>query len=184
MTAKISRRLHLVIPITQEGKTLYAHSTPIGAETFDMFFLPIAKTFSAIYTEGLGVIAGPRVAAKLLRRVAESLNQWDEVNTGLVAEIKRLTNVFAPSDTGWKMYPLDDAIRTNIIDKEDGAEVENAIVFFTLAWHMHNRNDREPVIRDAAILWGARTESLNCTDFRDSLQISTNVEPIGKKLAS
>lgn len=183
MTPKVNRKLHLVLPIAQEGRTLYVHSTPIASETFDAFFLPIAKTFSAIYTEGLGVIAGPRVAAKLLRRVSESLNQWDEVNTGLLAEIKRLTNVFSPSDTGWKMIPLDDAARTNVIDKDDVAEVENAIVFFTLAWHMHNKRDREPVVKDAAVLWGARTEYLNCTDFRDSLPISTNIEPIGKRTA-
>ena len=67
---KINRKLHLVIPIEQGNKTLYAHSTPVEAETFDNFFLPIAKTFSAIYSEGLGVIAGPRIAAKLLRRVS------------------------------------------------------------------------------------------------------------------
>jgi len=182
MTLKINRKLHLVIPVEQGDKTLYVHSTPVGTETFDMFYLPIAKTFSAIYTEGLGMVAGPRIAAKLLRTVSESLNRWEEVQKGLVAEINRLTNVFSPTDTGWKMIPLDDAIRTNVIDAEDTAEVENAIVFFTLVSLMHNKTEREIVIQGAVKLWGARAELLNCTAFRDSLPILTNSGSIGLKV--
>jgi len=181
MTVKINRKLHLVIPIEQGERTLYAHSTPVETETFDTFFLPIAKTFSAIYTEGLGVIAGPRIAAKMLKQVSESINQWDEVKTGFLAEIRRLTNVFAPTDTGWSMIPLDEAINKKVIDKDDASEVENAIVFFTLSWLMHKKTDREKILHDAAALWGARVEYLSCTEFRDSLPILTAKDSSGKK---
>lgn len=183
MTAKISRTLHLVIPIEQGDKTLFAHSTPIATETFDAYFLPIAKTFAAIYTEGLGVISGPRVAAKILKTVAESLGQWDEVKQGLMAEIRRLTSVFAPTDKGWDMIPLEEAINKQIIDTDDASEVDNAIVFFTLVWHMHKRTDRAEVISGMASLWGARSESLNSTEFLASLQTSTAAAATGKSAA-
>lgn len=173
MTLKVNRQLHLVIPITQGEKTLFVHSTPVSSEQFDTFFLVIAKTFSAIYAEGLGAVAGPRVAAKLLRRVAESLGEWEDVKVGLVDEIRRMTNVFAPTDKGWQMIPLDDAVTSKLIDKEDASEVENAIVFFTVTWLMHKRTDREEVVTAAASLWGARIDSLSCTAFLDSLRTST-----------
>ncbi len=183
MTVRINRKLHLVIPIEQGDKTLYAHATPVETEVFDTYFLPIAKTFSSIYTEGLGAVAGPRVAAKMLKQVSEALGQWDDVKQGFMAEIRRLCNVFAPTDSGWSMIPLEEAISKKIIDKGDASEVENAIVFFTLTWLMHKKTDRERIISDAAGLWGARIESLNCTEFRDSLQMLIAKDNSGKAAA-
>ena len=61
----INRKLNLVIPIERaDGSQIFTHSTPISAEVFDKYFLVIAKTFSAIYSEGLGPLGGPRVAAR------------------------------------------------------------------------------------------------------------------------
>ncbi|MGH8321582.1 MAG: hypothetical protein ACRESI_06480 [Gammaproteobacteria bacterium] len=181
--AEISRRLHLVIPIQLTKSTLYAHITPIDTTTFDTFFLPIAKTFSRIYTEGLGIVAGPRVASKLLKLVAEDLGTWEQVRSGLVAEIRRLTNILCLETAGWKLYPFEDAVRNKIIDAEDASEVENAAVFFTLISHMHKRNERELIMTPVAALWGARVELLNCTEYQSSLPTSTSVESIGKKTA-
>lgn len=192
MTAKINRKLYLVVPIQQGERTLYAHSAPIASETFDAYFLVLAKTFAAIYAEGLGVMAGPRVAARLLRSVAESIGQWEAsdkqpgantVKDGLMRDIRQRTNIFAPTDHGWDMIPLEEAIKKGVIDQEDASEVDNAIVFFTVAWHMHKRTDREEVLSSAALLWGAQLESLGATDFQTSLGTSTTDAGTGKSAA-
>ena len=55
---KINRALNLVIPIDSEKGQLFVHSTPISREIFEQYFLVISKTFAAIFSEGLGAIAG------------------------------------------------------------------------------------------------------------------------------
>lgn len=190
MTPKINRRLHLVIPVEQEGRTLYVHSTPLGAEVFDSFFLPLAKTFAAINGEGLGVLAGPRVAAHVLKAVSTRLGIWESddpadatVKIGVMAEIRRLTNVFVPGLTGWQMLPLDTVVSNKTIDAEDASEVENIITFFTVIWLMHKKGVREQVMTGAAELWGGQLTSSSCTAFRDSLPTSTPGENTGATTA-
>jgi hypothetical protein len=191
MTPKVNRKLHLVIPVERGDVTVYVHSTPVGREQFDTFYLPIAKTFAAINGEGLGVLAGPRVAAKLLKSVSERLGIWESdepqaftVKTGLVAEIRRLTNILAPSDNGWVLTPLDDAVKANLLDEEDAAEVENIITFFTVNWLMHSKSVRESVMTSAAELWGGQLTSSSCTEYRASLQTSTTAGSSGENKAS
>lgn len=180
MTPKIDRQLNLVIPIERgDGVRLYAHSTPIDLRIFDAHFAVIAKTFSEIYGEGLGLLAGPRVAAKILRRIAEGLNLWDtpagqpSIRRDLFEEIRRLTNVFAPGEKGWEMLPLDSAAKSGVLDEEDVSEVENFAVFFTVIWRMHKKSDRKVIMEAAALRWGGELTSSNCTAYRDSLPTST-----------
>lgn len=179
---KIDRRLNLVIPVDIENGTVYVHSTPIRQEVFDAYFMEIAKTFSAIYGEGLGMLAGPRVAANVLKKVATELNRWDGpagVERGLMAEIRRLSNVIAPSGNGWAPLPFDQAVKQGLLDAADVAEVENAIVFFTVVSFMHRRAEVREILEGAAQLWGAQVESSSVTEFTASLPISTPPENSG-----
>jgi hypothetical protein len=174
---RIDKRLNLVIPVERaDGAMIYVHSTPISVEVFDTYFLVIAKTFGAIYSEGLGVIAGPRVADKLLRKVAQDMGAWEGaggVRDGLVAEMRRLSNVLSPGAQGWEMLPFDDAKARGVIDAADAAEIEAAITFFTVASAMHRRTDQADILGSAMSLWGARIESLSCTELMNSLRTST-----------
>lgn len=179
MTPTLNRKLNLVIEVEQGDKTLFVHSTPIAREVFDTFFLVIAKTFAEIYEQGLGIKAGPKVAAKLLQKVATELGNWDStdanavtVKNGLVAEIKRLTNVFVPADKGWTLLPLEDAVRDGVIDVEDADDIENMLVFFTVISLMHKKGVREVILGGALTMWGGRLESSSCTEYRDSLPTS------------
>ena len=190
----LNQKLNLVIPIygppvvatdsvsgketTTDVISAYVHSAPISREVFDKFYLVIAKTFSAIYGEGLGYMAGPRVAAKLLRTVAEATGQLEEVQQGLIGEIRRLSNFIVP---GQSSIPLEDAARTKKISDEDLEEVDNAITFFTVASSMHRREELRMVMLGASRLWGARTTSSNCTEFAASLSTSTAAESTGEK---
>jgi hypothetical protein len=183
---KIDRKLNLVVPVERApGETVYVHAMPLGREVFERYFLVISKAFAAIYNEGLGFVAGPRVAAMLIRRVAEDLNVWDGpegVEAGLVAEMRRLSNVLAPSPKGWTQIPLQQAIDQGFIDEADASEVENAIAFFTVASAMHRRAELKDVLEGASKLWGAHVSSLNCTEYTASLPTSTEGETTGARV--
>lgn len=172
MTAKLDRRLRLVLPIERETGALYAHAEPLSAEQFHHYYLPLAKTFAKIYKENLGVVAGPRVAAMLLREVAAEMGRGEEVEASLIGELKRLTNVLGPTEKGWEAVPLEDAVRNNLIDADEASEVENAVCFFTLVWHMHRKAERAEIMASAAAIWDAQLTSSSCTDYIASLRTS------------
>lgn len=181
---KIDRQLNLVIPVERETGTLYVHSMPIGREVFERYFLVISKTFASIYSEGLNVMAGPRVAALMLRQTAETMGVWlgeDGVEAGLMAEIRRLSNVLTLGDNGWQMQPLQVALDRQVLDAEEVSEVENAIVFFTVASLMHHRSEREGVVTGAAKMWNAQISSQSIMELKASLQTLTETDNTGER---
>ena len=187
---KISRKLHLVIPVTRErdNAQLYIHSTPISAETFDLYWSVIGKAFAQIYGGGYGIASGPRIAHKMLRDIAKADGVWDGplgVERGLVGEIHRLTNVLVPAQKGaWDLMPFDDALQTKQIDATDVDQIEAALVFCTLATSMHRREDLPTILEGVTNFWGARTESLPCTEFLNSLRTSITDASSGAKAAA
>lgn len=182
---KIDRKLNIVVPVdTEDGKTVYVHSAPIGREVFETYFLPLSKTFAAIYAEGLGSIAGPRIASLMLKRVAGDMGVGEEVERGLLAEIRRLTNLVMQGEQGWETVPFQLAVDRKMLDADDMAEIENALVYFTVASSMHKRKDLGPILDGALKLWSGSTSSLDCTEFAASLTTSTKVAGTGKKPAA
>jgi hypothetical protein len=183
MAVRIDRRLNIVFPIERESGPIYVHATPISRETFERYFVPISKTFAAIYAEGLNVIAGPRIAALMLKRIATEMGTLDGptgVRRGLLLEMQRLANVVLPhpSGNGWGTMPLHDAIDRELLDEDDVAEVEGVLAFFTCVSAMHTRAQL-PAILAGMSLWQAQTSSLNSTEFANSLQTSTPAESSG-----
>lgn len=184
---RIDRKLNLVLPIERDGGTIYVHSTPIGREVFERYFLPISKAFTAIYAEGLGTTGGPRVAAMMLRKISEDMGQWEGaegVEAGLMNEIRRLSNVAVLGPGGWTQMPLQDAVDQDFFSEDERSEVENVLVFFMVASAMHLRKELDGVIAIASRLWQARAESRSFTDFRNSLPISTLVASPGETVTA
>lgn len=181
---KIDKRLNLVIPLEDDaGKPIFVHSTPIAREVFETYFEVISRTFGFIYTHGLGTIAGPRVAALTLRKIAQDAGQWDNdggVRDGLMVEIRRLTRLVVLTPAGWQTLPLEQALQQKYIDDDTAAEVENALVFFTVASWMHRKAELPAILTVTAGLWGARAESLNSTEFAASLKMSTETDNTGE----
>lgn len=174
---RIDKKLNLIIPITDENDNTvaYVHSTPISSDVFDTYFLPIAKAFSSIYSEGLGFAGGPRIADKMLRKVSQELGVWEGptgVQNGLIAEIHRLTNVLAVGKNGWEMLPYHVAKKT-VLNADDAAEIDAALVFFGLGSVMFRRAQVADLVGGAMKLWGAQIESLSCTEYMNSLRTST-----------
>lgn len=171
---KLDPKLNIVVPVETEGGTVYVHSMPIRREVFERFFEVIAKAFSDIYSGGTSyaLIAGTRVAALTIRKIAAERGEAEDVEKGLFAEIRRLTNVLTPGERGWETLPFDEATQRKVIDGDDVREVENALAFFMLESVMHGRVQSRVIIDEAAKLWGAQTTSLNCTEFCTSLPTS------------
>lgn len=191
---KIDRSLNLVIPIEREVGCIYIHSMPIPRVVFEQYFMPISKAFASIYSKGIGVLGGPRIAYLLLKQSAEDLGVWDGqgrselaeierngVKNGLINEIKRLTNVVAIGENGWETLQLDEALKKNLIDEEEEFEALNAIVFFTLNSAMHTRAILLGFLKMMNDSFGTQTTSSNCTEFARSLPTSTTQESSGEK---
>jgi len=172
---KIDRKLNLVLPIEREDEVLYVHAMPISQDVFETYFLPISKTFTAIYSEGLSVIAGPRVAALMLKQVSQAIGVWDGpggVQGGLMAEIRRLSNLVRPTDKGWETLPLYDAISREILSQDEISEVEGAVTFFSVVSAMHTRSDLKGILAGLERCWDASPTSSNATEFASSLKTS------------
>ncbi len=192
LIVKIDKKINLVIPIerdVEEGqlpKTIYIHSTPIGREVFENYFLVISKTFAAIYSEGLNIIAGPRIAALMLKKIATDLGEWDGddgVAKGLMGEIHRLSNVIVKAESGWETLPLESAASRGLLDEEELLEAEGQIVFFICNLAMHRKSVGISVMESAAGVWGSEISLLNSTAFARSLPILTEIVNTGEKEA-
>jgi hypothetical protein len=179
--AKLNRKLDLVMSVESEnGTTIYVHSVPINREVFEDNFLPISRAFTAVYTNGLGPVTGPRVAALLLKQEAQTLGIWERTQQSLMAEIYRLTNVIVPTENGWESIPFDVAKKRGILSEDKASEVENCIVYFTCASSIHLKAELTVAMEGLSTLWGAQTTSLNATEYTRSLQTSTRAESTGE----
>lgn len=182
----IDKRLNLVVPIIRADETkLYIHSTPIRPETFEMYHMVMAKTFSAFAQHGLDPRSGPSVAAMILKDVAQNtargpgMNWWDGPDgvggeSGLMAEIVRLSNVLTPqADKGWGTIPLAMALEKQLVDPDEKTEAMNLLVFFTVVSLVAPRVDRPRLVRGMAAIYELQTTLLNSTEFAVSLKTST-----------
>jgi hypothetical protein len=176
----LNRKLNLVLSVETEKGPVHIHSSPISREIFEDNFLTISRAFTAVYTNGLGPVTGPRVAALLLKEEAKKLGVWERTQQSLMAEIYRLTNVIAPGDGGWETMPYDIAKKRGVIDEDAAAEVENCIVYFICASSIHLRAEMAVALEGLNTLWSAQTTSSNCTEYMRSLPISTQEENTGE----
>lgn len=179
----IDKKLNLAIPLDREnGQVIYVHAMPISEQVFDQHFAIIGKTMSAIFNEGFGEVTGPRLAAKIMKKIAIDEEAWDGalgVNATLMQEIRRLTNILMPAGSDTPMLLLEDAAKRGIVTKQELDEVENALVFFTVVSSMCRAPTRRVMLKGMAGLWDAVITSSNATEFRSSLQTSRETDNSG-----
>ena len=171
----INRKLNLVVPVDGATGKVYVHSMPIARETFEQYDMVLGRTFAALYELGVGESAGPNIAASILKRIATQLKVWDEVQSGLMAEIFRLTNVIANGE----VMPWQVARSRNVLDADDAAEVTGAIVFFILVSSVSRRNQVAARLEAPGRVWGFATTLLTPTAFLASLPTSMPAESSG-----
>jgi hypothetical protein len=186
MSMKINRKMNLVIPVETGDVTYHVHSEPLSQEMFDEYFVLIAQTFNELFSRGLAAMTGPRVAAKMLKRLSvleESEPGKPGIGAGAVAimnEIRRLTMVIGAQ--GGPVL-LEDAVRAGIIDGEDKDILENALVFFIVVSAVLPPAERRQTMERAVALWSGQLTSLNSTAFADSLPKSTPAANSGVTVA-
>ncbi|EAX6858191.1 hypothetical protein J9P64_003449 [Salmonella enterica] len=167
---KIARNLNLIIPVQTEKGKAWIHATPISKEVFKEHFFILSKTFSAIFSEGLGVVAGPRIAFLMLERISRDSNIWEGdkgVRNTLVNEIIRLANLVYPIEgKGYDTIPMDTALEREIVDLD---EVAGQLVFFTCISSINTPEQTEEMMRVVSGMWNSRATSLNLTDWIASL---------------
>ncbi|MBJ9210654.1 hypothetical protein I5481_02090 [Citrobacter freundii] len=170
---KISRNLNLIIPVQTEKGKAWIHATPISKEVFKEHFFILSKTFSAIFSEGLGVVAGPRIACLMLERISSDMNIWEGekgVRNTLVNEIIRLANLVYPAEgKGYDTIPLDMALERGIVEFD---EVAGELVFFTCVSSINTQDQTEQMMLAVSGMWNSHTTSLNLTDWIASLPTS------------
>lgn len=167
---KISRNMHLIIPVETELGTAYTHSAPISKEVYREHFFVLSKTFSAIFSEGLGVVAGPRVAYLMLEHICKKDEIWEGatgVRNTLVTEIIRLSNLVYPVEgKGWDTKPLEVALEREIVELD---EVIGELVFFTCVSSINKPAQAQGLMKEVNGMWNSQTSSLSLTDWMRSL---------------
>ena len=167
---KISRNLNLIIPVRTEKGNGWIHATPISKEVFKEHFFILSKTFSAIFSEGLGVVAGPRIAFLMLERISRDSGIWDDdkgVRNTLVNEIIRLANLVYPVEgKGYDTIPLDMALEREIVELDD---VAGELVFFTCVSSINSPEQAKGTLDVVNGIWSTQYSSLNLTDWIASL---------------
>ncbi|AQW73307.1 TPA: hypothetical protein SI673_004260 [Escherichia coli] len=167
---KISRNLNLIIPVRTEKGNGWIHATPISKEVFKEHFFILSKTFSAIFSEGLGVVAGPRVAFLMLERISRDSGIWDDdkgVRNTLVNEIIRLANLVYPVEgKGYDTIPLDMALEREIVELDD---VAGELVFFTCVSSINSPEQAKGTMDVVNGIWSTQCSSLNLTEWIASL---------------
>ncbi|CAD6037232.1 hypothetical protein [Escherichia coli] len=170
---KISRNMKLIIPVETEAGNAWIHATPISKEVYREHFFILGKVFSAIFSDGLGVVAGPRIAYMLLERMAVNDNVWEGergVRNTLVNEIIRLATLVYPVEgKGWDTLPLEVAVEREIIDPDD---VLGELVFFTCVSSINKPSQVTSMMETVGGVWSSQISSLTLTDWIASLPTS------------
>jgi len=186
---KINRQLNLVQEVETDKGTLYLHSMPLSVEVWRNYFLVLSKTYAQLFAQGIHTIAGPVIARLMLERIARTDGVWEGpegVEHGLLAEMRRLSNVLAPTGNGWDLVPYEVALQRGLIDADAAEEMEGALVFFICLSSvlrgpkMMERLEIQLTMLDR--LWDARNTSLDIMAFHASLQTSTPVVNSGAKM--
>lgn len=179
MEAKIDASLKLVLERRREsdGATFLVYSQPVSLVVAREFWQVLQGAVATTYGGGNPMIA-PRFAAQAVRDAAAAIGN-DRVEQSFIGEIKRLTMVIVPGETGWQQIPFSDAVRAGLLSEDEADEVENAIVFFTMAWRFHSTNDRKALVSSAVTLWRGRTTSLSAMELIASLPTSNATDASG-----
>ena len=167
---KIARNLNLIITVRTEKGNGWIHATPISKEVFKEHFFILSKTFSAIFSEGLGVVAGPRIAFLMLERISRDSNIWEGdkgVRNTLVNEVIRLANLVYPVEgKGYDTIPLDMALEREIIDLD---EVAGELIFFTCVSSINSPEQAKGTMDVVNGVWSTQCSLLNLTEWIASL---------------
>lgn len=190
---RINKQLNLVIPVERDdGVVLFAHSTPIEEATFIAYHRPLMMTYAQMDADGLIRSGGIRNADLILKEVSERVGMWKDdpqtksigVERGLLGEICRLTNVFAPTGTKWEAVPLEECVNRDVLSPQEAREVAAAATFFCSSSHGFPRQNLKEFLQICSGRIGAVVSYLSPSEFSLSLPTLTADENSGATAAA
>jgi len=162
--AMINRRLNFVIPLERGG---YVHAEPVDRSVYEEFFMLFGQVYSSVYAQGLGTLAGPKVAGLMLKRLAKiSAINIDPLRRDMLHKCR----AYLPDDKeGYKEYMIENAVKEGVMDDEDMAQVEGFLAFFTALSFLASVKERTALLAQTNGLHGTVSTSLNSTEYTTSL---------------
>lgn len=178
MSVRINEAMNLVIPIVGRDDEVigYVHSLPLSRSAFEAHYRLLSLTFAELLSQGYGELAGPRVAALILRDIAKSKDIDPEP---LLNEMRRLTCFIRPGAAGWEQVPFQEAVARKMIDEDDAADVLSAIVFFTVGSVMLPKNRAGDILNSVMRIWGASLSPFSPSGLIASLTTSIATDSSG-----
>jgi len=177
---RIDEELRLVLPL---GDDRFCYHTPITEEVFRANFKILASTRASLFGRGLAYAAdvGPQIATLTLVDEGEQLArerhmEGDHGASALLSELKRLTTVLVPTDSGWKHEPV-----AKSLDEAEWREVESRVVFFTCLYALSERRNQEEAAQAGAGILGGRITSSKSSDLNAFLRAWTEEPTSGEK---
>ena len=182
---RIDKKLNFVFPVqTDSLGTVWVYSLPVSRNVFETFYDILGKVFTKCF-DGEDpkhiALTAPQLALPALKSISSASNTWDGpkgIRQGLINEIIRLTTVAFVGDNGWETLPLDIAIKREIIDEDNEAEILSSLVFFTSISKVAPRSLATTFLEMAGSLREWQFTSLDCMAFINSLPISTEEPPL------
>jgi hypothetical protein len=164
---------------------MYAYHIPISRAVFELNYRLIGGTLAMLQSKSVGtnVVDVATLALKDVgRRDAREWGLPEELSiedggmaVPLLAELKRLTYIIAPTPTGYQSMDVTLALGRKVISAEDWEETEAALVFFTCGFSTKRRNLAQVAADLASPLMGSIT-SLLPTEWAASLATSPAAE--------
>lgn len=180
----LNETLNLVVPLGDGRGTV--HCPPLSREAFSQCWSLLAKTWSRLEADNLGITAGGAVAAHALAEIAKQDGpDGEQLLRAFMADLRRHASYIGPmGDDGFGPVPLATALKKGWITEDEQDELENALVFFTLGSRLLPRNRKALVFRLMHSLRDVAASSLTATEYAASKQNSTQDAPTGATAAA
>ena len=186
---KIDRNLSLVMQVqTENNGTVHIHSTSISRSVFEQFYLELGKVFSQCFdsiNQAHLALSAPQLAYPALKSIATKAGNWDGaggVKFGLINEIIRLTNVIVSTEKGWETMPFDIAVKNEVLNEDEEAEVLSSLVFFTAISKVAPKDLKNSFLEMAGSLRNWELMSLDAMEYQTGLPTLTKKGNTGKKV--
>jgi len=173
---------------TEKNGTVHIHSSSISRSVFEQFYLELGKVFSQCFdsvNQAHLALSAPQLAYPALKSIAQKAGNWDSaggVKFGLVNEIIRLTNVLVSGQNGWETIPFDVAIKRELIDEDEEAEILSSLVFFTAISKVAPKDLKGSFLEMAGVLRNWVLTLSDCTEYLNGLPTLTKQGNTGKKV--
>lgn len=175
----IDDRLNLVFPLESSAGDIYVYSIPIDYMVYKANYKLLSKTFNRLIADKIDFRVAPGVALFSLLEVAEESDDTEKVQSGLLSEIRRLTSVSLVVEGARQVVGLQDCIGKSLLSAELIDEIENQLVFFTLALYVPQRADRATWLNGQCFYWKSLNTALKFTAWTDYFLTLTQAVDFG-----